>query len=423
MAKSKIVYEKGSIPQGSRVVIVVSQGSAPVQPTTFCAMPDVVGKSQGAALEAISRAKLRTKVVYEYHETVRKGAVTAQLPPAESDIAAGSETLVLVSSGQAVNPRLATTLPDVVGMSEVEAIGVLEAAGLSPQVMREYNASVAAGVVASQLPDVLSNGGVEPKSKVGFWVIVAILALALLAGGLYLNHIKATESDPVAAQAVVPTVIGLKLDEATKKIEDAKLVVGTITKVDATSDAPKTGDVASSNPGSGTKVAQGSKVDLEVVKVQASTPVKENITLPDVVGQRENTAIGTLKYKGFSVNVSTKADGDVEKGRVISQTPNAGTSIAAAAEVTIVVSTGPKPVATVGVPDVVGLTKAAAGKLVTAAGLTLNSSTSSSDKVAKGSVISQTPNVGTMVEKGSAVTVIVSTGPDTTSGSNTQSTP
>ena len=77
----------------------------------------------------------------------------------------------------------------------------------------------------------------------------------------------------------------------------------------------------------------------------------------------------------------------------------------------IVVSTGP---AQVSVPNVVGDTQAAATTAITGAGLILGTvTTSSSSTVASGKVISESPAAATSVNVGSAVNIVVSTGPAT----------
>src|SRR4029077_13591198 len=93
--------------------------------------------------------------------------------------------------------------------------------------------------------------------------------------------------------------------------------------------------------------------------------------------------------------VTTASSATVPSGRVISQSPVAGTSVAPNSAVAIVVSSGPAPVAT---PDVVGLTQAAAATAITNATLTLGVvTTASSSTVPSGNVISQLPVAGTSV--------------------------
>ena len=75
----------------------------------------------------------------------------------------------------------------------------------------------------------------------------------------------------------------------------------------------------------------------------------------------------------------------------------------------VVVLTGPAQVA---VPNVVGLTQAAATTAITGAGLVLGTVTSAaSATVPAGNVISETPGAGTLVDVGSAVNLVMSTGP------------
>ena len=70
--------------------------------------------------------------------------------------------------------------------------------------------------------------------------------------------------------------------------------------------------------------------------------------------------------------MTTAASTTVPAGRVISQSPTAGTQVTQGSAVTLVVSSGPPQVA---VPNVVGLTQAAATSAITGANLTLGTVT------------------------------------------------
>src|SRR5437588_1418702 len=75
------------------------------------------------------------------------------------------------------------------------------------------------------------------------------------------------------------------------------------------------------------------------------------------------------------------------------------------------IGSGGTPPPTVPVPNVVGQTQAAATSALTSAGLTAGTVTQqSSTTVASGSVISESPAAGTSVAKGSAVSLVVSSG-------------
>jgi beta-lactam-binding protein with PASTA domain len=89
----------------------------------------------------------------------------------------------------------------------------------------------------------------------------------------------------------------------------------------------------------------------------------------------------------------------------------AGTLVTLGSAVNLVVSTGPAQVA---VPNVVGQTQAAAATAITGAGLVVGTVTTvrtSIGAAASGRVISESPVAGKLVTLGSAVNLVVSTGP------------
>jgi hypothetical protein len=134
--------------------------------------------------------------------------------------------------------------------------------------------------------------------------------------------------------------------------------------------------------------------------------------VPNVVGLTQAAAQSAITAAGLSVGAITTANSaSVPAGLVISESPAASTSVAPNSAVAIVVSLGPAP-ATVAVPNVVGLTQAAAQNAIAAAGLSLGAvTTAASASVPAGQVISQTPGAGANVVIGSAVALVVSTGP------------
>jgi beta-lactam-binding protein with PASTA domain len=107
--------------------------------------------------------------------------------------------------------------------------------------------------------------------------------------------------------------------------------------------------------------------------------------------------------------ITQASSSTVPVGQVISQNPAAGAQVAPGSAVALTVSTGPAPVA---VPNVVGLTQAAASTAITDVGLTVGAITqTASNTVPAGQVISQNPAAGAQVAPGSAVALTVSTGP------------
>jgi hypothetical protein len=136
------------------------------------------------------------------------------------------------------------------------------------------------------------------------------------------------------------------------------------------------------------------------------------VSVPNVVGDTQAAATTAITGAKLTVGTVTQASSaTVSSGAVISETPAAGTSAASGSSVALVVSTGP---ATVTVPNVVGDTHAAATTALTGAGLMVGTVTQQpSSSVASGDVISENPAAATSVAKGSAVALVVSSGPRT----------
>ena len=204
------------------------------------------------------------------------------------------------------------------------------------------------------------------------------------------------------AKMTVPNVEGLTQDAATTAITAAKLTVGTVTQ--QTSNTVATGNVISQDPASGSSVAQGSPVNLVI----SSGP--QMVTVPNVEGLTQaaaTTAIRAAKLTGGTV--TQQSSNTVATGKVISQDPASGSSVAQGSPVNLVISSGPQMVT---VPNVEGLTQDAATTAITAAKLTVGTVTQqSSNTVATGKVISQDPASGSSVAQGSPVNLVISSGP------------
>jgi len=140
-------------------------------------------------------------------------------------------------------------------------------------------------------------------------------------------------------------------------------------------------------------------------KLLGSSP--EQTPVPTVVGMTQAQAEATLTDAGLTPQATTEASDTIEKGRVISQSPEANTSVDPASTVTIVVSTG-KP--DVQIPDVIGDNKDSAKDQLTALGLRVRMKAADSDEN-KDDVIAVSPDVGTQVSAGSVVTLTFSKGP------------
>ncbi|RLB79228.1 MAG: hypothetical protein DRH17_14110, partial [Deltaproteobacteria bacterium] len=139
--------------------------------------------------------------------------------------------------------------------------------------------------------------------------------------------------------------------------------------------------------------------------LSATTPA----IVPDVTGQAQATAESNIVAANLVVGtVTTSYSFVVPAGDVISQNPTGGASVPPGTSVDIEVSLG---VEMVTVPDVVGLAQATAESDIVAVGLVVGTVTTSySETVPAGDVISQNPAGGASVEIASSVDIEVSLG-------------
>jgi beta-lactam-binding protein with PASTA domain len=132
---------------------VVSSGPRPVT------VPDVVGKAQGDAQEALAVVPLTVgQVTPQASETVPEGSVISTAPEAGKEVDSGSAVDLVVSTG----PPPAT-VPDVIGLTEDDAANKLSDAGLvKGDVTTDETSSEKAGTVISSDP---AAGQERPKGS------------------------------------------------------------------------------------------------------------------------------------------------------------------------------------------------------------------------------------------------------------------
>jgi serine/threonine-protein kinase len=147
---------------------------------------------------------------------------------------------------------------------------------------------------------------------------------------------------------------------------------------------------------------------VAVAAVLLLTQSSKSVTVPSVTGQTERAAEATLRAAGLNAQPSLAPSATVHGGLVISQTPVAGAVAKKGARVGIVVSEGPR---TVPLMDVTGLTEAKAMATLRGAHFKTKTKLEASKTVEAGHVIATTPSAETEVQEGSAITLLVSSGP------------
>ena len=134
----------------------------------------------------------------------------------------------------------------------------------------------------------------------------------------------------------------------------------------------------------------------------------ETTPVPNVTGAEAGDAARRLRNDGFRP-VIERVRNERPRDEVIGQEPLPGTELEVGSEVALTVSDGP---GTRAVPDVEGLTRERARARLRDAGFRPRERREASSEVAAGRVIRTVPPIGSEIEAGSAVTMVLSSGPE-----------
>ena len=232
------------------------------------------------------------------------------------------------------------------------------------------------------------------RGKLGLILgIVFLVAAALIAALLWFGQ-------DIDKPNTAPNVVGKSQSEATKAIKSAGYTVGETTK--EYSDTVDAGYVISQSPTSGTALEAGTAIDLVVSRG------KELVSVPSITGTTVTELQQLLDEAGLKAKAGEATySSTVDTNRVISQDPIAGAKVEKGSTVTYVLSLG---VDYVTVPDVSERTLAEARTILRNAGFTVFEQHEFSGTVDKDTVIRQSPSANSKLERGGAVTVIVSDG-------------
>ena len=253
-------------------------------------------------------------------------------------------------------------------------------------------------------------GPVNPKldkaiTIMGIAAAVIIIAIVIYIVGSFFglfkfgtkkNDTKDKDSQTQAEQVEMISVLGMTEDEATSALKKAGVSYEIVYE---SSDDAEEGDVIKQSVKKGEKIPSTEKVKITVCK-------EGDLEIPSVVGMDGDSAIQTLKDKGFKANRTFEYSADVAEGQVINQTP---TGVGKKGDtVTIVVSAG---IQSVQVPSLANKTQQEAANELAAVGLQVgNVTTEYSDNYAAGRVIRQSVTQGKTVDAGTAVDLVISDG-------------
>ncbi len=241
----------------------------------------------------------------------------------------------------------------------------------------------------------------DSNSRTGWYALAAFIALiALVAGGVLLFQ-SLNKEQPNTAAVVLPTLTDMSLDEATAILNDLDLPFQSFAEENQL--VPEE-FVHRTDPTAGTVVPEGTTIKLYY------RPSLELKNVPIVVGLPIEEARNILGTEGFQIE-QIEEESDIESGIVIRTDPPGDTPVKQDTIITVVVSSGPNQVA---IPSIIindPVEEARALLESTEYGLVVVVEDVVDDLVEVGLVVRTNPEPGSLVNRGSTVTLFVSSGP------------
>jgi eukaryotic-like serine/threonine-protein kinase len=225
------------------------------------------------------------------------------------------------------------------------------------------------------------------------WTILSLLVVLGVASWVVWTY-------AIPHRTRVPNVEGDRLAAAQREAQRAGLEL-VVARETFSSEVPA-GRVISQNLEPRSQAEQGDR--LTVILSQGP----ELVPVPSVEGVPLEEARRRLQRARFDVGVRREYHDSIPEGRVISQSPQAGSPLEVGEPVALVVSQGKEPVE---VPRVVGLSEDDAASSLRAVGVGVRLTEEFSATVPAGRVIGQSPQAFQSVPADSVVTIVVSKGP------------
>jgi len=265
------------------VLLIIAFGTAwglgAFQTTPMVVLPDLTGMTEQEVTDALEEIGLTVgTVTFEYSEEP-SGTVLSQDPTAGTEVEVPSEVSVVFSQG---SQRFA--VPNLTDLSEAEALAELRKAGFELNTIQREYSDKPEGVVIRQVP---AADTFEPQGA---------LVTIVVSRGIELREI--------------PPVTGMSQGDARRQLEAAGFKVKVVEEF---SETVARGSVIGQSPDAGASLRVGAEVTIQVSKG------KDLVRVPNVIGQREEQAITTLREQGFTVDVQEQVSPD--DGIVLTQDP------------------------------------------------------------------------------------------------------
>jgi len=316
------------------------------------------------------------------------------------------EPVQALAAVQGTQNRAATVAGATVGATTVNP--TTAPTGMMPGTARSTNVPstgmMEAGYPTGASADALyydTNG-----SRTGWYALGAFVALILLVigGVLLFQALSNDDGGGEAEQFVLDDYTGKPLSEVTADLTAKNI---RFTTTDEENNLVPPNFVHRTDPIAGTLLLQDQSVEI------VYNPDTQLVPIPNVVALSLEEARTRLAAEGFVVGeVTTEEREDLARDSVISSDPPAGTPLLQGAEVNLVVAAPPSSVQVPG--EVIGVSEIDARAVLQAPPyeFVVTTDVRSSPTVPANTVMEIRPGPGELVEKGSDVLIIVSTGPE-----------
>jgi beta-lactam-binding protein with PASTA domain len=275
-----------------------------------------------------------------------------------------------------------------------EARALPRAAGIGslvPEIAEPRPSRLAARATTVTIPR--SGRGRHKRGRWLFGIMAALLAIGSAAWGAWTYLLT--------KDVTVPSVVGITVEEAQRRIERAGLVVR-IAEGEYSRQVVED-VVLEVDPHEGATLEEGDRVTIVPSLGPPPVPV------PDLIGATIPEARAWLREADLRLGEVAKAYSDrFAIDQVIRQSVRANEEAPFGSVIDVVLSKGPAPVP---VPKVTRMSQEEATRLLQDAGFLVTVAEEVSEDVPRGDVISQDPARGVALQPGKTVTIVVSLGP------------
>ncbi|MFV9567388.1 Stk1 family PASTA domain-containing Ser/Thr kinase [Thermoanaerobacter mathranii] len=237
--------------------------------------------------------------------------------------------------------------------------------------------------------------------KITIALLILLLMASLSYGTIYVlnNFFKVND-------VVVPNIVGLSLNQASKILSDHNLNMEI--SEEQYSDKPEN-TILSQDPSQGSVVKTGSTVYVVISKG------RQVVVVPNVINKDYLEAKNILENMGLKANIIEQYNDQFAKGYVFDQNPRQGVQVEYNTAIDLYVSKGPQPAI---MPNVVNMTLEEATTALENAGLKLGKVIyKETTEVPEGVVLEQSVPPDSEIQKGSPIDLIVSKMPQMPQGS------